>query len=163
MIEESTFLPQPHHHYPMIWYSQQGAGWWSPQENSLISSPSSKKVSRPEGQTRSFPRGVENKLKYSCASVPTWIFGRRRKCLTETLPIDTAGSIEQKQSLRRAGHLLELQEGGGDLTEFLVHRERQGIITLRRCKRSFDTGQSPRLLPSLTVQVSVTGTLSQVE
>lgn len=43
--------------------------------------------------------GVKNKLKYSCASVPTWIFGRRRKCLTETLPIDTAGSTEQKQSL----------------------------------------------------------------
>lgn len=50
-------------------------------------SPSFNKVSRPEEQTRSFPRGVENKLKYNCGVISHVDLWEERKCLTETLPL----------------------------------------------------------------------------
>lgn len=151
MIEESTFLPQPHHHYPMIWYSQQAACWWSPQENYLISPPSFNKVSRPEEQTRSFLRGLRTSWNTAVASFPMWIFGRKRKCLTETLPIDimwqhwteASGVWEAIEDLRRPSHLLELQEGGRELQEFLMHGERQGMIVLRRLRDPLSLGNPP--------------------
>lgn len=65
---------------------------------------------------------------------------QRPSPLTQLAALNRSRVWEATEDLRRAGHLLELQEGSGELPEFLVHRERQGMIALRRCKRSFVTG-----------------------
>lgn len=122
------------------------------------------------------PKRFEKTLKPSCASVPAGIVGGRECggdiCLTETSPqlwsvaAKREASVEsvRVQKIReRSGRFLELQEGAGELPEFPMHTERQGMIAFRRLTDPFVTRRSPKPLASLRFQGSIAGAFRQIE
>ena len=72
-------------------------------------------------------------------------------------------SVRVQKIRERSGRFLELQEGAGELPEFPMHTERQGMIAFRRLTDPFVTRRSPKPLASLRFQGSIAGAFRQIE